>query len=115
MFTATFDEVVAEVKAIADERPDYIYPYSFNEEVCMYFSDGQPSCIVGHWLARRGVTVDDIRPFNTGAGPSVFRSLGIANLDSATVHFLSNVQAAQDTGTPWGEAFAKGLDQIQRA
>lgn len=98
----------AEVKKVAAEKPDYVYP----EQYCQYQHGGKPSCIVGHALHRLGVPVESLKFFdekNSGGGvlawglPNEFPDL--IEMDSeASLFALSEAQEAQDNRVPWGEA-----------
>lgn len=43
------------LREVVAERPDYVYePPADAHELCVYQSHGEPSCVVGHVLARAG-------------------------------------------------------------
>lgn len=95
-------------KAIAEKGADYEYERPEESETCLYFEQGQPSCIVGHVLSYMGYN-----HVTEGMGVmGVLRSLGI-DADYQTQNLLMNVQTSQDGGMPWGDAVrcAQGLDQ----
>ncbi len=99
------EALAAEVRKVAAENPDYVYP----ENNCVYFDrEGQPSCIVGHGLYRLGVTADDleveddsdlVRVENAENVWGLFRGLSSQSLD-----WMAEVQWNQDVHIPWGEA-----------
>lgn len=133
--TATTDEVVAETKAIAAERPNYVYvpPDGKVGETtsCAYFHDDGPGCIVGQWLARRGVTREDlaavVSPYsssgetddlNTEIGATGLCNYGVIDVPKEALGFLITAQGQQDEGTPWGQAVKdaeRRLDQNRRS
>lgn len=94
-------------KAVADKGPDYVYrrttPVTESEyetgQTCLYFEQGQPSCIVGHVMSYMGVT-HSREGINAG---HALTEAGIA-ADARTRRFLEEVQEKQDNGVPWGEA-----------
>ena len=101
-------ELWAEVKKVAAEQPEYVYP----EEVCQYQHGGKPSCIVGHALHRLGVPMGALEALDDaqdGGGvpahgiPKEFPDLVEADSESA-LFALSEAQEAQDNRLPWGEA-----------
>lgn len=106
-------------KAVAEKGPDFTYHtrelneheratwYASDdmvEEGCLYFDNGQPSCIVGHVLSYMGY---DNAPEGAPAQIAL-TTLGIA-MDDETRRLLTDVQRRQDNGIPWGEAVNKSL------
>lgn len=98
----------AEVKKVAAEQPDYVYP----EQYCQYQYDGKPSCIVGRALHRLGVPVESLAVLDAanlhggvtaGDLPDQFPDLVEADSESALIA-LVEAQEAQDSRIPWGEA-----------
>lgn len=94
-----------EVKKVAAENPDHVYP----EQYCQYQHNGKPSCIVGQALHRLGVPVDTLAELDEGGGavvaglpqmrPDLFEVDSVSDLFA-----LSDAQEAQDNLLPWGEA-----------
>ena len=128
----TAAEVAADLRALAAERPDYTYAspivlgewYDDDEDAhrtglhvldtCHYFhpQTGEPSCIVGHVLARHGVQLEQVARWNEdvkltemlSVGPEV----GIV-MEGSAATMLQRAQDAQDHGTPWAEAVTTAL------
>lgn len=98
----TLDQVKKEIgEIVAAAGEDYIY--NPPELVCKYFYNGEPSCIVGHWLARHGITEVDYKD-NTLIFINARRNLDLDIAGDAAL-FLSKVQFRQDNGDSWGEAY----------
>jgi hypothetical protein len=116
----TYDEAVELLQeAVAKKGEDYVYepplvqtPYieeGSQVALCVYFDDeGSPSCIVGHALAKKGVTreaLDNVdSELNRNAGPYGLESAEVISAPVGVIDLLSLVQDYQDQGTPWGEA-----------
>lgn len=98
----------AEVKKVAAEQPDYVYP----EQYCRYQNDGKPSCIVGQALYRLGMPVSVLVEIDAAHGQGGISAYGLPYErpdlfvdDSASDLFaLAEAQEAQDNRLPWGEA-----------
>lgn len=107
----TYDEVVADLRALAAERPDYTYnAYEDGDDgSCIYFHhDGTPSCIVGHVLAKHGVTLEDVGSANDDVVEKLVTG-GIISGDSAAMGVLDRAQGAQDSGRRWADAVEFGI------
>lgn len=121
MYDFTTEDVVREVRHLAEKEPDFVYTEQdcFDQDygACYYTSaDGQGNgrgCIVGQALGRLGVSPETLR-FIDGSGDSPVE-LALPPLlpsepgDSRGLAWLSEVQNAQDLGVPWGTA-VKGAD-----
>lgn len=104
MAVITLDEVKRRVRAVAAERPEYVY--QMVNDQCLYFNpDGTPSCLVGHALADE-LRAAGVSPGNRWNGKGIYFLIGELDLpiDQAARHYLSGVQSAQDSFTPWGQA-----------
>ena len=107
----------AEVKRIATERPDYVYPV---DELggCRYEADNAPSCIVGYALNRLGVEVGQLRDFDDGGGcyaenlPQFWPEIFEIDSESA-LRRVGAVQNAQDSEYPWGAAASYAEEVVQ--
>jgi hypothetical protein len=65
----------------------------------------EPSCIVGHVLARHGVTPEEV--IEAGLNQHAVRSLvgsGLLDIDERTTRLLAEAQEYQDGGSTWGVA-----------
>jgi hypothetical protein len=106
------------MREVAEGREDYVYDSNIG---CDYVRDGAPSCLVGQALHRAGVPVERFAPVEGDAPHSVgvvlerneldepvrrgtfAEALGV-EMDDGAVRVLSEAQAHQDSGVPWGKA-----------
>lgn len=69
---------------------------------CQYQAEGQPSCAVGHVLARAGVDLTVLADLDTRmVSPTHFAIEGL-DLTAEAELLLSEFQFMQDQGKPWG-------------
>lgn len=98
---------------VAEKGADYVYPDSekrldslCSEPICQYArydEDGNvvaPSCIVGHYLTRTGVSLGDLSIHEGTAAIQVVPFSPGSRLAEA----FNRAQEAQDDGLTWGEA-----------
>ena len=99
-------KIIAEVRRVAAERPDYVYPSQYG---CSYLNDcGGPSCLVGHALWNRNLIRDGWE--GDSWGDSSIHNVIIQEgwqLEIGEIDWLSRVQDAQDSGYSWGHAIAR--------
>lgn len=121
--TLTYDEALALLrKAVETNGADYVYPNWKETFGCRYFgSAGEPSCIVGHVLADKGVTLaelsglDECRSVRAGSvanldlSPPELAKRGLIEADPRTVALLKEAQWQQDYGVAWGLAVEKAV------
>lgn len=116
------DEVVADLKAIIEEFGEgIVYGKDVDKEfydkadTCRYRDHAnEPQCIVGQWLARRGVNLGII---DESQNRHSFRKIypippagGVAlDLTDDAVRMLDAVQNYQDLRIPWGESLRRAL------
>lgn len=107
--------VVATLKAVVAERPDYIYKrpaYITSNEACLYVhpsedgSSAQPGCIVGHVLNRLGIGLPAMAQHEGADAGTLVGALGLTNLSPDTLGLLDDVQGFQDSGETWAEALS---------
>jgi hypothetical protein len=81
--------------------------------VCQYQDRGQPSCIVGHVLARAGVPMNTLYELDVCGTPAdrLNRDVGV---DGQAAQVLNAAQCVQDAGKTWGEALASAEAKYQR-
>lgn len=100
-------------RAVNEKGADYVYPERFN---CRYFNeDGGPSCIVGHVLDYKGLTLDDVPGVENTAALLTIRGDGVIKCDDLTSRALQEAQNVQDCGEPWGYALAEALAVLDKA
>lgn len=78
--------------------------------VCLYVHDGQPSCLVGHALAKAGADVEMLESLNPGVA-ALSLDVHVPNVDSGAAAVFQAAQSVQDYGGMWGEA----IDNAKRA
>lgn len=120
----SYGQVVDELRAIVAEKGyDYVYTavelddpqagVRSGAEQCVYFNPftGQPSCIVGHWLARHDVLLDDpdeglygVLNLGTNIGSLLNDNALPFGVDVRSHMLLEQVQRMQDRGVSWGKA-----------
>ena len=111
----TSSQVVAEVRKLAEERPDFVYrdqPGSTFD--CSYLgafvpAEGEPysgeGCIVGQALTRLGVDESDLRMVERTSAKAALVDLDI-ECSEADLDWLSEVQGLQDDRSSWRQAVA---------
>lgn len=114
-FTFTVDDVMAQVRALAAERPDYVYRPVAPGALCSYVTgqDGQ-GCIVGQALMRLGVPKERLAASEADEGTAVpadellqdLLDLDTAAMATNEVGWIMSVQTGQDSGETWGKAVA---------
>jgi len=120
----TYEQAKSDLLEIASQNPDYVYVES-SSEGCVYFDDTtkQPSCIVGHVLAKYGLKREDMigelngvrRDFNYSISPvSLAKTdINIIEADRRTVDLLMFAQSYQDHKTPWGKAVEGAIEMTE--
>ena len=85
-------------------------PWHMNDDnTCLYLKDGtstQPACVVGHYFLELGIK--DLHTWETKAPPAILYANGY-KVENRAERFLNSIQAAQDQGASWGEAFDQAL------
>lgn len=107
-YNFTAQDVLDKVIEIGNRFPDYSYmsPNDGLGTFCQYTdgADGQ-GCIVGQALRALGVPYDVLVVYDRGGIPAslvVEKILGSV-IDMDITDRLNNIQAAQDSGYPWGQ------------
>lgn len=119
----TFEIARDRIKAVAEERPDYVNAVpSIDEETeepsdrfeeCFYFNeDGSPSCIVGTAFAVE-LTERDV---HAGAVANKTGIIGLVwghklALTPRAAYFLQIVQEEQDEGATWSATFENAVEK----
>ena len=113
--TFTPQDIVREIRTLAQERPDYVYEGVGDTSTCSYVTgaDGGPGCLVGQALQRLGVPRETLAEvegdidLNGGLGVRRLLTalLGPVHLQRA-VSWIERVQDAQDSGSRWHDAVA---------
>ena len=102
-------KLIAEVRKVAGERPDFIAPGD-----CVYVSDGQPSCLIGHALWNLGL-VDENTEYRHLNDEGITAASAFLNLDieGLEIDWLSEVQIYQDARFAWSDAVQRA-DEVMR-
>lgn len=113
-------EIITEQRAIdllrqvvATKGADITVPSSG----CVYFLNGQPSCLIGHAMALVGISKDDLTVTDEGftmefnespLGPIItpLAESGVLSLHTKAEAVWQAAQDAQDAGRTWGQALA---------
>ncbi len=110
----TTSQLAEAVRLVAKENRNFQYDADTMgiAHSCVYFRDGEPSCIVGHGLSRLGLTIDDIDGLNESSDVyDLAEYLGLPF--DRSLNFLFHVQSAQDSGKPWGEAVRSADSRVK--
>lgn len=98
---------------VADGREDFVYDTEGKGGAgCSNFKNGEPSCIVGHVLAKMGLTFDLAKELKIDGSRGILSAAGVLNresgfgwnIDPEAIKVLSRAQALQDNGNSWGDA-----------
>lgn len=93
-----YDTVLAEFEAICSQYADRELPFIYNR----YFDfDGNPSCPVGHWMARHGHTAAEVAPHEGKYAEAAVEALGYRHLNPRVRRLFHNVQMFADRGWAW--------------
>ncbi len=109
--TYTYEDVLAELQEIVKGREGYVYETPDYSGSCVNFDrEGNPSCLVGHWLAMHGITGAFFRDTEIPASASV-SDLFCGNahvmpmaVDERARELLVLAQQRQDSMQSWGNA-----------
>lgn len=112
MSNITTQDLIDEVRKIAEEMPDFVYG-SPSTKGCSYFGQeiGDPTgqcCIMGQ--AFKNLKVDTSKIDETPVGVSTVgelimnQDIPVTPLNKTQVDWLNRVQGLQDDGVSWGEA-----------
>lgn len=104
----TVDELIAEVRKLADENPDFVY----DDVACWYLIGGNPDtpgCIIGRTIMALS---PELKPILEKADETneningLFPMLSDFEFDNNTNEFqwLLSVQSSQDSGSSWEDA-----------
>jgi hypothetical protein len=117
--TLTYDEALADLKALVEEKgEDYIYQTD-PESGCLYFHDKErPGCIVGHVMAKHGIKQDDLvhgsADWNFNKSVHGLFKDGFLDIDERTGYLLAIAQTLQDDHTPWGQAVSVAVERADQ-
>ena len=100
----THEQLVHEVRKLADERPNFIYSPPEGDSYCQYWHDATdtPGCIFGHALANLGVDVSSIKR-SASIDVTLVEILGddYNKIPDYVGNWFMKVQEYQDEDYPW--------------
>lgn len=110
----TFKQLETEVRRLAKENPDYIYPAASSGEdfspSCFYMAtDDYPACIFGQALSNLGVVLN--REYENNDIEVVMHRIGIT-ITASEARWACRVQHYQDRGRIWGVAIASADSEV---
>lgn len=107
------EKIIAEVRRLVAEKPEYVYQQPFG--MCVYVSGGCGSCLIGQALFNLGLIDASLeRTIHNGATAfGLIEHLGL-DIENTELVWLRNVQFAQDSHAPWGEAVNHADDEVSR-
>lgn len=105
-------------RAVMEKGADHRFEPEVPDEADSYYyfhpDTGQPGCIVGHVLAYRGITPEDLADANSGTGfGSLLRATKVVACDPLARTLLITAQDEQDAGYTWGEAVKIAVDYAE--
>ena len=118
MIEYTYEDVLLSLKEIVHDKGEhYIYPWAMKE--CVYFeSNGQPSCIVGHFLHKHEIVMADDTDIYEGHNAEslcdYLKLEGIAAFDDRSRMLLQEAQENQDWGRSWGFSLDNAIAEVSR-
>jgi len=91
-----------------------------SEGGCVYVHQGKPDCIIGQFLAGKGVPVERLKQGDTttSLGQSAFdlldclREEGVITISWKGMNALQAAQSVQDRGRTWGDAATFALMEL---
>lgn len=120
-------QIIAKVREIAAEQPDFVYHEPPGAVSCVYVHDGRPSCIIGQALWALGLidatlehdetpvlqpgTVYSPAKPNKVTSRDLFKHLGI-EVDTEEAKWLRAVQSFQDSQFCWLLAVERADDDV---
>jgi hypothetical protein len=99
VISLTYDEAVSLLDECVDEMGK-----ETTTRIALYFRGDKPECLIGHVLAKLGVTHSAIIDNNASMISILNQKLGLIDIDQRTMNLLATAQFWNDGGRPWGEA-----------
>lgn len=118
MIHYTYEDVLQSLKEIVyTVGENYIYHRAMKE--CVYFEpNGQPSCIVGHFLYNNDIPLGDdgsLYEGNSASGVCEYlKTEGVADFDERSRLLLQEAQECQDWGYTWGNSLHTAIEAVTR-
>ncbi len=122
MINITFAHAVEGIRAVIAEQEDgESYVYRKLDGKCVYVEpDGSGSCLVGRYLIKAGVPVEELRKLDRPVSGTTIRTAlrrleerGVLDYTWAAAAYLAAAQSSQDIGATWGDAQHRALTCAQ--
>jgi hypothetical protein len=119
MIEYTYEDVLQSLKTIVHGMgEDYIYPRSVDRSCVYYEGNGEPSCLVGHFLYENElVMAADSDKYEDQSAETVVRALEvmeIASFDARSSLLLQRAQECQDYGVAWGDSLNSAIEAVTK-
>lgn len=118
MIQFTYEDVLLSLKEIVHDKGEhYIYPRAM--QTCLYYEDnGEPSCIVGHFLHKHDILQADQEDIYEGNNAEslcdYLKLVDIAEFDDRSRLLLQEAQECQDWGYTWGNSLNTAVEAVTR-
>ena len=112
MTIITFDQLETEIRRIVAADPEHVYQQGEPKNgrphgIKCYYSVDTPgaveACLFGQAFTNLGVPADELKELEGGPATEYFV---FNDLTARQGDWMTNLQSAQDRGTPWGRALA---------
>lgn len=105
-----YDEAVEILNELIEGKEDFVYkPQVQGSSACVYVWDGQPSCLIGQLLARKGADNEFLHECDQRGPVAALVATGLLVCDERTMRLLADVQSDQDRGTRWDFAVQRAI------
>lgn len=102
-------------RALDEKGTEYVYhARGEDSNPCVYFEGEQPSCLLGHVLAYKGLTAADVASANrnsAGIMSLIFTAI-VEPENERVTHALRAAQDYQDEKLNWGYAVELALEEL---
>lgn len=116
MIYITYEKALAVATEIVAAAPEgFVYDKGLTGS-CDYVRDGKASCLAGQVLNKLGVTLEQLKKYETrgiGAVLEGEEDRGLLDYDFKSRRFLVNLQAEQDSGTTWTTALVDAMHEAE--
>lgn len=111
----TYDDVVNELPAIIATRgEDFVYSVHEDSEfplTCTYVHNGEPDCLIGCYLASKGVPLEAFDHFESSAIDDAYYAGKVPiTITQEALTLLARIQMYQDASCTWGNAFYSAIE-----
>lgn len=114
VITITKVSALEGLKALVEEYgEDFVYEQNTDEDAlsCAYVRGGEPSCMIGKFLAAVGVPLERLERADTLGGDPATHLInklvneGVLDVEYGVRGILATAQVTQDSGDTWGSAY----------